>query len=224
MKQVYCVFFVPNEGVHPCASLADYAKLWPVMHDSVRQLGHEVTHLTDMRTESWGDHVFRVDVDAKTTVRSRDIVWAEFVRQLGPDETAIMIEPDTVMVRPIPDLRDGCDLVILRRPGACVSGGFKMARRSAAPFFDAVVRQYGQIDPSQHPFHGDVLALHRTLGIKPGKTADNIPDQAEGCRIDVREFRDYGWRGSRAPYLLQFKGASKSLMLRLGSDVTQPNS
>ena len=119
---IYACYFVPREGVHPHASLEDYAAMWPIMHRSVKKLGHELVHITDMHTECWGDAAFRVNVDPATTVFSRDVAWAEFVRQLPDGETAVMVEPDTLMLMNVPDILPGKDCVVLRRPQKCVPG------------------------------------------------------------------------------------------------------
>lgn len=198
----YCVYFVPREGVHPTAKLSDYSLLWPIMHKSVRKLGHKLVHLTDLHTPSWGDEVWRTDVDPATTVYSRDVAWARYVEALPEGEQACMIEPDTILLRDIPPVKDKHDLVLLKRDkGAC--GWFKLAKRSAAPFFRIVVDEYFNIPVNFHSFHGDLGALERAQR------------RGHGCRIEWRDWHRYGFRKdpNSDPYLLQFKGTSKSDML-----------
>lgn len=212
---IYAVYFVPREGVHPEVGLEMYAKMWPIMMRSVHRLGHQLVHLTDMYTESWGDLVHRVDVDPETTVYSRDVAWAKYIERLTGDEQAMMLEPDTVMMREVPPIKDGCDLVVLRRPQSCVPGWFRLGKRSSLPFYQEVVANYRGLTHAQHCFHGDIGAMHRTLGIADGEKAHTIPGEAAGCKIEVRDWDRYGFRKGRDPYLLQFKGHSKDQMLRL---------
>lgn len=215
---IYAVYFVPREGVHPNATLEDYGKLWPIMHRSVNRLGHKLVHITDMHTESWGDDVYRVDVSAETTVYSRDVAWARFVADLGSD-TAVMVEPDTLMLKDVPDIRPNCDLCVLRRPESCVPGWFKMSRKASAPFYEDVVRSYAGLPSEMLAFHGDIKALHKTLGIPDGQKAHTIPSHAAGCKIDVRDWHRYGFRKTSDQFFLQFKGTSKQDMLAYGDTI-----
>lgn len=214
----YAVYFVPREGVHPHATLDDYQRLWPIMHRSVRALGHRLIHITDDNTANWGDECFRVPgLDPSTTMRSRDVAWHQFVQSLQPGEQACMIEPDTVMLRDVPPIAEGHDMVLLRRPESVVPGWFKLAKRTAEPFYRAVVENYAHVDRSLWAFHGDIRALHMTLGI--GKTANLLPTERCGVRIEVRDWPCYGFRKAHArmreQVFHQYKGTSKADMLAL---------
>lgn len=212
---IYTVYFVPREGVHPCNPLSIYSKLWPIMMDSVHRLGHKLIHLTDMHSPNMGDFVWRTDVDAATTVYSRDVAWLRFLHQLDAHEQACMIEPDTLMFKEIPPIKNGCDMVLLRRPQKCIPGWFKLGTKRAVPFFRDVVHQYDNIPLEQHVFHGDIPALHRACGIKDGDKATRIPKERHGVKIESREWRDYGFRKGpkESAYFHQFKGDSKEDML-----------
>lgn len=213
---IYACYFVPREGVHPHAKLSDYEHLWKIMHRSLRKLGHKLVHITDLHTESWGDSEFRIDVDPATTVYSRDVAWAEFVRRLPDGEEACMVEPDTIMLRDIPPIQKGADCVILRRPEKVVPGWFKLAKNTAAPLYDAVVRAYDHFPDHFRAFHGDIKALHYVLGFAPGQRAHTIPHEVGGVKIESRNWVAYGSRSPNTDsYLLQFKGISKKMMLRL---------
>jgi len=212
----YVVFFVPREGIHPCASLEDYSKLWPIMHRSVKRLGHELVHLTDKVTPCMGDSVHRVDVDPATTIYSRDVAWRDYVASLPDGEQACMIEPDTYMLRSIPPIADGFDMVLLRRPYKVIPGWFKLATNRAIPFYDRVLREWEAFTGDLRVFHGDIGALHRACSIPDGESAHTIPEIVDGVRIESRDWWRYGFRkADNRPYFLQFKGESKADMLRL---------
>jgi hypothetical protein len=213
---IYAIYFVPRDGVHPHATKETYAKLWPIMHDSVRRLGHSLVHITDKHTPCMGDSVFRVDVDPATTVYSRDVAWRAFLTSLADDGQACMIEPDTVLLRDIPPIADGFDMVLLRRPQKCIPGWFKLGTKRSIPFCDRVLKEWESFTGDLRVFHGDISAIHRACGIKDGDTAHTIPNKVNGVRIEVRDWFRYGFRKSPnfEPYLLQFKGASKDEMLR----------
>lgn len=211
---IFTVYFVPREGVHPHASLADYGRLWPIMHRSVKKLGHRLMHITDMATPSWGDDTFRVDVDPATTVYSRDVAWAKFVASIPDDEQACMIEPDTVMLREFPPIVEGRDLVLLRRPSDCIPGWFKLATNQATPFFEQVVDEYKHVPLHERCFHGDMKALLRAYSGEE-KPLTRWPGSAQGCEIEWRDWKQYGHRGTIGAYFHQYKGNSKHEMLRL---------
>lgn len=213
---IYVVYFVPLEGAHPHASLDLYKRIWPIMHKSVHAIGGKLVHLTDLHTERWGDSAFRVDVDSQTTIYSRDVAWLEFLRKLPTGEQACMIEPDTLMLKPVPPIADGFDMALLRRPEKCVPGWFKLATNRAVPFYERVMREWDSLTGDLRVFHGDIGALHRACGIADGDTAHTIPSLVEGVRIEVREWHRYGFRKSPQsdPYFLQFKGTSKEGMLK----------
>lgn len=200
-----CVYFVPREGVHPTAKLDDYYRLWPIMKRHVNQLGYSLVHLTDMHTPNMGDEVERFHVPPETTIYSRDVAWWFYVRSLPDDETACMIEPDTVLLKEIPPLSEGYDLVLLRRSKPIIPGWFKMARRSATEFFAQVSSEYLGMPDRDWVFHGDITALHRV-----------VKRNTHGCKIEWRDWTRYGFRKApnADPIMLQFKGDSKHEMLR----------
>jgi len=212
---IYAAYFAAAEGAHPCvSSVSIYKDLWEVMIGAVHRLGHEVVHITDMASESWGDHVFRVDVDPLTVVYSRDVAWAAFVESLDDDSQAMMIEPDTLMLRPVPPLQPASDLCVLTRPGNGVPGWFRLSKKSSLPFYRDVVDAYDDMDSKLRVFHGDIGAVHRVLGIKDGGYAEDLKLVASGCTIETRSWLQYGYRKGIDPYFLQFKGTSKEQMLR----------
>jgi hypothetical protein len=213
----YTIFWVPNEGVHPHASLETYKRIWPKMHQSVRQLGHKLVHLTDETTPSWGDEVFRVPgLNPQHTMWSRDVAWLKYIESLDTDEQACMIEPDTVMLRDVPLIKDGYDMVLLRRPESCIPGWFKLAKRSAAPFYAQVVANYDLIPMGLWSFHGDIDALHMACGMSRQDTAHTLPTQVHGVRIESRDWPCYGFRKPHAnmkqQVFFQYKGFSKEQM------------
>lgn len=213
----YTIFWVPNEGVHPHASLETYKRIWPKMHQSVRQLGHKLIHITDETTPSWGDEVFRVPgLNAQHTMKSRDVAWLKYIESLDADEQACMIEPDTLMMREVPPIKDGYDMVLLRRPQACVPGWFKLAKRSAAPFYRRVVANYESVPENLWALHGDTDALRMACGIAANQPAKSIPSHLHGVNIEVRDWWCYGYRkphpNMKQQVFFQFKGSSKDEM------------
>lgn len=213
----YTIFWVPNEGVHPHATQETYDRIWPIMHNSVRKLGHKLIHITDEKTPSLGDEVYRVPgLNPKHTMKSRDEAWLNFLLSLDADEQACMIEPDTLMLRDVPPISDGYDMVLLRRSKACVPGWFKLAKRSAAPFYQQVVANYQTVPEKLWGLHGDTDALRMACGMSANETAYTIPAHLHGVAIEVRDWWCYGYRKAhpqmKHQVFFQFKGNSKQDM------------
>lgn len=214
---IYTCYFVPKAGIHPTASVDIYEKLWPIMLKSVHKLGHKLVHITDSTTPSWGDSVYRVPgLDADTTIYSRDVAWLHYLRHLPIGEQACMIEPDTYMLREMPPLATGCNMALLTRPSKQVPGWFRLSTRRAVTFYQALVDHYQDLSREQHVFHGDIIALHRALGLPENGKAHWIPSYAHGAHIESRNWLQYGFRkGGGNPVMWQFKGTSKDEMLAL---------
>jgi hypothetical protein len=208
---IYVCFFVPNADCHPDFELGIYDAIWPIMHRSLRDNGCELVHLTDAVTTSRGDSVFRVDgIDPKKTMLSRDIAWLRFLEQMPKDDQVCMVEPDTMMVRPVTPLDDEHDLVLLRRY-ANISPGFRLAKKTSLPFYRAVMAAWKGVPVEKHVFHGDVDALHAATG---ATDAMHIPLRRHGCSIDIRGWEYYIGKGSKNAELWNFKGTSKRAMLQ----------
>jgi hypothetical protein len=207
---IYAVYFAQSTHPHPCGEVPPYRDQWAAMHRSARKLGLKVWHLTDRSSESWGDETFRSDVDPDTIVYSRDVAWAQFIRQLPDGEQACMIEPDCIMLKKIPPTNR--DMVLLHRPHKVPAGWFKLGTRKAAPFFDAVAEEYSSMTPEEHVWHGDITAIMNLIGTKGGERGWKVPATVKGVQIESRPCALYGGEKKANAFFHQYKGSSKSKM------------
>jgi len=204
-------YYAAAPGTHPNATPELYDRIWPIMQDSLLEHGYELDHLTDLEDKARGHRCFRFDVDPATVMFSREIAWLRYLERLPPGETAVMVEPDCLLRKPIPELTDGAFLM-LRRPGASPPSGFRMATREAIPFYEAMVRHYNGLSREEQVFHGDVRCLRELLGIKP-RGAGDMPRMWRGIPIEVRNASDYTTHGTPDAVAWNFKGSSKPRML-----------
>lgn len=210
-------YFAAAEGAHPNCSTSDYDKMWPVMQASVERQGYQLIHLTTWNDPARCEKVFRVDADPATVMFSREVAWLEFLYSLEDDEEAVLVEPDAYLLRPIPQLAIGADMMLLRRYKT-LPCGFRLAKKSAIPFYEAVVREYDKMDREHKTFHGDAQTHHRLLGIGPrGARFEGYGSfmRWESVNIEIRDWLDYTSKLWRKAVAWNFKGDSKHIMLAM---------
>lgn len=210
-------YFAAAEGSHPHCSISDYDKMWPVMQASVERQGYELVHLTGMEDRARCRETFRVDVDPATVMFSREVAWLRFLNSLQDSETAVLIEPDCYLLRQIPDLHPSSDFMLLTRPGRVIPSGFRMARRTAMPFYEAVVDAYAKMPHEKKVFHGDVDAQHELLSVS--RSHGIPPSTWRGLVIERRNWIHYTSKLWRDAVAWNFKGTSKHYMLAMADGV-----
>lgn len=207
--KVVC-YYAAMPGAHPHCEPADYDTIWPLMQKSVEAQGYELTHLTSLKEPAKCDSVYRVDIDPALVMFSREHAWLEYLKQLPEDETAVLVEPDAYLLRPIPELKG--DMMLLERPGKSLPCGFRMATKRAVPFYEAVCRLYSNYDDDDKVFHGDVKVHHKLLKLG-ARGAYGIPNHWNGVTIERRDWLDYTSKRWAKAVAWNFKGTSKHIML-----------
>lgn len=211
--KVVC-YFAAAEGVHPHCTVAEYDEIWPVMQASVERQGYELIHLTGREDKARCKTVLRYDIDPAVVMYSREVAWAGFLETLEDGEQAVLVEPDAYLLRPIPPLRDDKDMLLLRRPGKSLPSGFRLAKRSALPFYREVVRVYSGMSDGLKKLHGDVAAQQQVLGVLP-RGAGDLPAQWGSVHFEHRFFGEYTSKMLEGAVAWNFKGRSKEQMLKM---------
>jgi hypothetical protein len=209
--KVVC-YFADADGSHPHCSTAEYDRIWPVMQKSVERCGYELIQLTSRKDKPRCANVVRYDIDPATVMFSREVAWLAYLEQA--QEEVVMVEPDCFMLRPVPPLADGKDMLLLQRPGRVLPSGFRLAKASAAPFYRAVVEEYSKWSHDDKVFHGDCKVHHLLLGIGKGGAIDP-PTSWNSVQIEVRNWIDYTSKLWRRAVAWNFKGTSKDKMLAM---------
>lgn len=198
---------------HPCCRPEMYDHIFPGMFRSAKRAGYDPPiHLTDLHDKARSEPCLRFDVPTDKVMLAREMAWCQFLEHhADPNETYLMIEPDSRFVRPVPPLNG--DLMILWRPFDSIFCGVRMCKKSALPFYQAVRDAMLTMPEDRQGWHGDVdahhIALHCRKGVPPKTQLGNLT-------LDVRQGRPYSWSEVRKDtVLLNFKGKSKALLARL---------
>lgn len=220
-----CCYFAAAEGVHPNCTIADYDAIWPVMQKSVEAQGYELIHLTSLNEPARCKNVMRVDVDPATVMWSREHAWVAFLKTLEDDEQGVLVEPDCILLKPIPPLRKDADALLLSHRHN-IPPGFRLAKRTSLPFYEAVIEEYAKLPLESRVMHGDVIAVMNLLRKDDPKprllTIDNktqpmfrLPASWNGVRFEHRNWIDYTSKLWRNAVAWNFKGTSKDKMLSI---------
>lgn len=186
------VYWASAEGAHPHASVDLNKRVWPIMHRQVRKMGYELTVLTvpGEKIDMPHEHRIDFDVDPKKCALAREQAWSEFLgRHLSDAETAVMVEPDTFLRKPVPDIADGFDLVLFRRnmrPTPCC---LRIAKPTAYSYYALMARLAAECPPEKHIWGCDMDAQDKMLS----HTGDPmvLPRDVQLCLIEARDWRDY---------------------------------
>ena len=215
------VFWVPQEGAHPEASVELNEACFRKMYASVKEQGYDLT----LQTAPWAniehlprDYTIYLDVERdRLASLSREIAWAWFLRHMRVGDQALMVEPDTMLRRKVPLLTKG-DVMLLKRDQAPVPMCVRLATSWAAPFYDAVAEICE--NNTDNKWCRDVDAHQEVVG-NPTKRGEDglidVPDTVMGVRVEKRLAADYAYcahRSSKDPVIECFNGTAKRLMLR----------
>lgn len=209
------VYWASAPGAHPNASIEMTLKCWPVMHRQVRKLGYKLIVLTHASEKLAVPHYLRIDYDIKPELcaLAREQAWSRYVASLPEGVTAVMIEPDCYLLRRIPDLRPDADMLLLRRPNKMTPTCFRMAKRTATPYYAEMCRRVEALPADKHIWCGDMDAQQSMVG-RP----DNPPSEFQGVRIEHRDHADYTEpkrRANPSAIAWYFNGTKKRHMVNL---------
>ena len=186
----------------------DYRKLFSGFMENVRYYGIRTVHLTTDGAEGWGDENHYYSLDPYNIVMNREITFCEFLEKSEDDETYWFTEPDARIVKMFPELDGDLCLLFRKNDIAVITPSFRLARKSALPFFhetsDLMKMSSGK------NWDGDTDAfveMWKRIGSPTeGKTEYN------GIKIEIRPYEDYTLRNNTG-YVNHFKAHSKSQIL-----------
>lgn len=178
---------------HTCKPVSIYQQIWPKFLECAEQRGYLVTQMTTMDGRQYAKHVRRFDVDATKPMYSREVCWLEMLKELPEHEQLVLLEPDFQIRKAIPPLRPGNDFLLLDRRGDTYMPGFRIARQTAIPFYESVLKNFTE----QFDWLGDCVALHKTLGAKYPRPGPPCPERWMHLKIEVRDSRHYGHDGHK---------------------------
>ncbi len=183
-----------------------YEKCWSELIRSAHSHGYTVIQLTAKdEATTYGDDVLRFDVVPRTMNYSREICLAAFLSEHAEaDEQYVLLEPDFSILRPLPGIPDGIDLVLLSREYRQKNAvpGVRFFRRSALPFFERCRDECSEMTVKKKRWNCDVKAMAKVIG-SWDKYQDGDIQEHCGVKVLFRSARPYGLApGERDPYLL----------------------
>lgn len=181
-----------------------YEKLMRGLERNLDAHNIPMIHLTTRGHPIWAREGREYDGDPQDTVWNRDKFFIEFLRN-EPDDVYLCIEPDHRVARGVPNLR--CDAAVLyrRNSGPHFTPSWRMARKSALPFFEWIFRFYPK-DGSKRDWDGDSTAWG-TAWEKMGSPTVPGDYKFMGLDIEIRPYEDYTHTDSKM--MVQFKATSK---------------
>jgi hypothetical protein len=210
------VYWARAEGAHPRVAPSMSEQVWPVMHRRVKALGYDLTLLTAAgeRIDLPHDHRIDFNVDAELCALAREQAWTRYLEShLGAGEQVTMIEPDCYLCSRIPEIANGFDLVLFWRDRPPAPTCFRIARKSALPYYKRMLEIASSLTPQQHVWGCDITAQHKLT-----KNPSNYNKRICGARVEQRHYRHYCMPDNRSKadaVAWMFNGPDKLRMLAL---------
>lgn len=188
-----------------------YEQLFKGAKRSLRRFKVPLVHLSVDGHPGWGDENYFFDGDPEQIVFNRELFFAQFLRRQNRNDVFWMTEPDHRMVRRFPGLGDDIDLCLLRREDAvAITPCWKMARSTAAPFFEEVCTYFDDVEGKR--WHGDSSAYIRIWENMGRPDLKDSPVDYKGMRIELRSYSDYSEKDSI--YVQHWKSYTKGKLLK----------
>ena len=110
-----------------------------------------------------GDENYFYKGSSEHIVYNRELFFAQFLREQKRDDVFWLTEPDHRIVRRFPELAEDIDLCLLRRDDeVAITPCWKLARRTAAPFFEEACTYFD--DSKGKQWHGATALLTSNYG------------------------------------------------------------
>lgn len=122
--------------------------------DQLHKHDIELIHLTTEEHPGWGDTNYHFQGDPAEPMYNREVFFTRFLKDYAKNGWYWFCEPDFRIKQMFPMPRDGVDLLMLHRPNDFIkiSPCFRLARRTAVPFFEEVLSLYNL---DKKDWHGD---------------------------------------------------------------------
>lgn len=192
------VFYYSPAKNYPSADHSIYDKIIPAFVRSAQKY-HEVIQLKVSGNE-YCDSV-SYDLDPQFPIYNREYCYSRFLKD-APEDQYAFLDPDMLFMAQIPHIET--DFAITYRTHKNLhSGAVRIAKKTAQPIFDAVLKEFSQYKKDRWICHGDSFALNKTLS--------GITDTGEscGCTVKIIPYEIYQAKPGRPGILTHFKGKGK---------------
>lgn len=163
-------------------------------------------HLTVNGFEGLGDENFFYDGDPADVIYNREKFFIEFLKH-ADDDVYWFTEPDSRINNMFPELNSDLALLIRNHPTKKLTPAWRLAKKSAVPFFEEALSYY---DNSMKDWHGDTAGF-RKMWENIGRPETESLINYKNISIELRSYKSYCMR--KSVYTQQFKSNHKSEIL-----------
>jgi hypothetical protein len=178
-----------------------YKTLFKIFKENLKTFNIPLVHITLQGHEGWGDENYFYDRDPAHIVYNREELFLDFLKN-ADDNVYWFAEPDHRLKHMFPPLET--DLALLfRQDSTPITPSWRLAKKSAIPFFEEVFSYYDTNNRSWNSDSGAYIKMWEQIGspTEPGIINYN------NMSIDLRPYKQYSMR--KSGYSQQFKGLHK---------------
>jgi len=178
-----------------------YKTLFKILKENLKTFGIPLVHITLEGHEGWGDENYFYDRDPAHIVYNREELFLDFLKN-ADDNVYWFAEPDHRLKHMFPSLET--DLALLfRQDSTPITPSWRLAKKSAIPFFEEVLSYYDTTDKSWNSDSGAYIKMWEQIGSPTESSVVNYNNMS----IDLRPYKQYSMR--KSGYSQQFKGLHK---------------
>jgi hypothetical protein len=178
-----------------------YKTLFKILKENLKTFDIPLIHITLHGHEGWGDENYFYDRDPANIIYNREELFIEFLKN-AEDNVYWFAEPDHRLNNIFPPL--ATDLALLfRKDSTPITPSWRLAKKSAIPFFEEVFSYY---DTTNKSWNSDSGAYNKMWEIIGSPTETGVIHY-NNMSIDLRPYKQYSMR--KSGYSQQFKGLHK---------------
>lgn len=187
----------------------DYEKLCLGFKKNFNAFGVQVVHLTTKDAPRYGDTTIQYnDLNPKDIFLNREIAFRRFLGEYPLEgETVLFTEPDARLLKMFPPLEGDVALLLRPNDGVAITPSFRLAKRSALPFFDLTLEM---MKGQRTDWHGDSVAWAKAYGVIGAPKKFGIHEW-NGLKIELREYAHYSKEKSK--FIRHYKFTTKAKLI-----------
>ena len=178
-----------------------YKTLFKIFKENVKTFNIPLVHITLQGHEGWGDENYFYDRDPAHIVYNREELFLDFLKN-AEDNVYWFAEPDHRLKHIFPPLETDLALLV-RQDSTPITPSWRLAKKSAIPFFEEVFSYYDIENKSWNSDSGAYIKMWEQIGSPIESGIINYNNMS----IDLRPYKQYSMR--KSGYSQQFKGLHK---------------
>ena len=188
----------PIAATYPAGT---YKRLFEILKQNLKKFNIPLIHITLVGHEGWGDENYFYDRDPSHIVYNREELFLDFLKNTD-DNVYWFIEPDHKLNNIFPPLETDLSL-LLRQDSIPITPSWRLAKKSAIPFFEEVFSYYDTSNRSWNSDSGAYIKMWEKIGSPESAGIISYNNMS----IELRPYKQYSMR--KSGYSQQFKGHHK---------------